>query len=165
MAKQPTLQELFAHAKQQAFLMFHKRGEVLPMWHAVTQDNEHMILATPFDSDDQKDDTMKALRAMFAERKVKMFVFMCEAWTIKLSEPLASRLLLQDIRPSQHEDRREVLRVNAEDGAGNVLSGQFYILRPEHGPATLSPFEQDDDKGMVSGRMTGLLTKPNVNLH
>ena len=157
MTNQPSLQQLFDFAKKQAFLMFHKRGEVLPMWHAIAGNGEHMLIATPFGDDDDKDGTMTALRAMFAERRVTQYVFVCEAWTLKLSEP-QSRLLLQEIpRPSEHEDRREVLRVNAEDRAGNVLSGQYYILRPEHGTPTLSKFELDSN-GLVSGRMSGLLS-------
>jgi hypothetical protein len=152
--------ELFSFARKQAFKLFHDTGEVLPMWHALAGNGEHLVIATPWQNDDEKDDAVRTLRRLFEHREVSCFVFICEAWAVKLNEPIkpGSRLLLDDLpRPSEHEDRREVLRINAEDRAGNVLSGQYYILRPEHGKPTLSKFEQDDIAGVVSGRMSGLL--------
>jgi hypothetical protein len=34
--------------------------------------------------------------------------------------------------------RREILTIQAEDRNGGDLAGWYYILRPEHAPATLA---------------------------
>jgi hypothetical protein len=61
-------------------------------------------------------------------------------------------------RASEHPDRREGLRITAEDRSGECISGHFYILRPEHGPPVLSPFHEDEEWTPMGGRLMGLLT-------
>lgn len=147
------LQELFDLASTNAARMFlgSPDHEVLPMWHAVTGKNENILIATPWSSDDEKDMTVKALRLMFAEKQVKRFAFVVEAW-------VASVKTLADVtRPSEHPDRREVLMITAEDRDGSSIMGWYYILRPEIGPPKLSPLEQKPFDA-TTGRMMGLLT-------
>lgn len=147
------LQDFFAIAADNTANMFRKHGEVQPMWHAVDGNDQHILIATPWRDDDEKDATSQALRTMFRAKNVKRFAFICEAWVATV-KTLAE--VNDGLRPSEHPDRREVLMINAEDRQGNELSGFFYILRPEHGPATLSPLHMNDFTGM-KGRFTGML--------
>ena len=147
-----TLEQLFNHAKDRAAAMFDQCGELVPMWHAVTANDEHLIIATPWSDNDEKAQTIIALRAMFAEKHVKQLVFICEAWMVSLQEAPSGNLPA----PSQHPDRREVIQIHAEDIDGNNFGGRYFILRPEHGPPRLSKFNQDKAE-VLSGQMVGLL--------
>jgi len=147
----PTLRELFELAKHNAVQIFYRDGEVCPIWHAVPARGPHMVCATPWSNDDEKDMAVAFLRDKFKEENVQRFVFIVEAWVVQ------GKRALSGPRPSEHQDRREVLRVTAEDRNGGTISGHYYILRPEHGHATLSEFHEDPVAYVTSGRMSGLL--------
>jgi hypothetical protein len=147
------LQDFFAIAAENAARMFRGSGEVLPMWHAVNGKDEHILIATPWSSDEEKDITQQGLRRMFQVQCVKRFAFICEAWTAQVSTMAEVN---DGPRPSEHPDRREVLMISAEDREGNAISGFFYILRPEHGDSTLSPLHMNDFDAL-QGRFTGML--------
>jgi hypothetical protein len=151
MEKLPTLHELFEIAKRNAALIFYRDGEVSPIWHAVPAHGPHMLCATPWHDDDEKDIAVSFLRDKFKEYNVVRFVFVVEAWVVQGKHALSGP------QPSQHPDRREVLRISAEDRDGSTMSGHYYILRPEHGPATLSEFHEDPKGYAFAGRMSGLL--------
>ena len=146
-----SLQALFELARNNAARIFRQDGEIIPIWHAVPAKGEHFLIATPWKNDDEKEATVELLREAFLEHKVQKYAFMVEAWVVEKTDTLDGP------RPSEHPDRREVLRITAEDIDGHTLSGHFYILRPEHQPATLSPFRQDPPDMLASGRMSGLL--------
>lgn len=144
------LQELFNIAATNVKGMFDKRHEILPMWHVVMGNDEHVLIATPWSNDDEKDAAVDALRKIFRQRQAKRLVFICEAWT------LLARSANEISRPSEHPDRREVVSLIAEDRDGSNLAGWYFILRPEHGPPTLSPLHMSDATESA-GRMVGLL--------
>jgi hypothetical protein len=156
MSKNQKLQELFDVAALNAARMFLESDdhEVIPMWHAVQGNGEHILIATPWEGDDDKRITVDALRQMFAAKQVKRFAFIVEAWIARVS---TKEEVWDGPRPSEHPDRREVLMIHAEDRSGESIMGQYYILRPEHGPPKLSPLEVMPYDAMT-GRMTGLLT-------
>jgi hypothetical protein len=149
-----SLQELFDFAQTRAADMFKQSGSLAPFWHAVAGNGEHLLICTPWDNDEDKEFAVQALRELFADKQVTQYVFISEAWLV--SVPVGTKV--NSVRASTHKDRREVLRVQAEDDQGRVLSGQFYILRPEHGEVTLSPFKKDDTT-YNKGRLTGLLQR------
>ena len=97
------------------------------MWHAVDGTNKHVLIATPWNDDHEKDIVVKGLRRMFAANQVKRYAFIVEAWVAEVKT-------LDGPRPSEHPDRREVLMIHAEDRSGESIIGYYYILRPEHGP-------------------------------
>ena len=150
-----TLEQLFKVACDNAARIFDQGPdhEVLPMWHAVAGNGENVLIATPWSSDEEKDAAVRSLRMLFARDQVKRFAFITEAW-IRQARSMDDAL---DGRVSEHEDRREVVMISAEDRDGSMLMGWFYILRPEHGPPKLSPLEVKDFDGST-GRMMGLLT-------
>lgn len=146
------LQDFFAIAAENVSRIFRESGEAMPMWHAVDGNNEHILIATPWENDDEKDAASEALHEIFKEKRVKRFAFICEAWVVQA----ASAETALDTRPSKHPDRREVLMISAENREGNSLSGFFYILRPEHDKPTLSPLHMNDHDALA-GRFTGML--------
>jgi|KBSMisStandDraft_5_1062788.scaffolds.fasta_scaffold122134_3 hypothetical protein len=155
MKRHPTLRQLFELARDNAVRIFHDQGEVTPIWHAVPEgDGDHLLIATPWNDEDEKEMALEAIRDMFQEMRVQSYVNILEAWAVMGGDLNA----ISSVRPSQHPDRREVVRVTAENREGKTLSGQFYILRPEHGQATLSPFHEDPPNLITAGRMSGLLT-------
>lgn len=150
-----TLQEIFDCASTQAATIFKEEGELCPMWHAIAGNGDHLIIGTPWDDDDAKEATLAALRRLFQHKQVKRYAFICEGWSCPATE---EELMDEEPpRPSLHPERREILAVIAEDRDGSMLQGFYYILRPEHGPAKLSPVHMSDGY-IIAGRMTGLLT-------
>jgi hypothetical protein len=150
--KQSKLQDLFDNAAANAKRMFDETGEVLAMWHAVNGKNENILIATPWGDEDEKDATVDALRHLFRAQHVKRFAFIVEAW-------VRQAVSMEDINscpPSEHPDRREILMITAEDRDGSQIMGFYYILRPEHGPAKLSPLHVQPYDA-TAGRMVGLL--------
>jgi hypothetical protein len=154
--KNQKLQKLFDIAAANAARMFLESDnhEVLPMWHAVLGNDEHALIATPWSNDEEKQITVNGLRQLFAAEHVKRFAFIVEAWT---AQAKSEREVRDGPRPSEHPDRREVLMIHAEDRDGSQIMGQYYILRPEHGPPKLSPLVVMPYDQMT-GRMMGLLT-------
>jgi hypothetical protein len=153
MTPKTELEDFFANAAENAMRIFGESGEILPMWHVVDGNDEHVLIATPWSSDEEKDITQRGLRMMFQAKHVKRLAFICEAWIATVNTMTEAK---EGPRPSEHPDRREVLIINAEDRWGNVLSGNFFILRPERGPATLSPLHMNDYDAM-QGRFMGML--------
>lgn len=160
----PKLQKLFDVAALNAAKLFLEGDdhEVLPMWHAVQGNGEHTLIVTPWNNDKEKEIAVAGLRQLFRERQVKRFVFIVEAWTaeVKPSEIVDVDKAYREYsgpRASEHPDRREILMVSAEDRDGSQIMGFYYILRPEHGPPTLSPLKVQPYDA-TAGRMVGLLT-------
>lgn len=156
--KHPELsfQQLFEAARDNAKRLFLESDnyEVAPLWHAISGDNENMLIMTPWYSNEEKAETVVGLRMLFAAAQVKRYAFICEAWTVHVPIGMDWR---EEMPPSQHPDRREVLRIMVEDRNGQRKSGSYFILRPEHGPPTLSPFHEDDPGWDFGGPMSGML--------
>ena len=148
------LQELFACAAENVVNIFNESGEVLPMWHIVGPDDQHQLIATPWENPEAKAEMAIHLRTLFKAVGVKRYVFVCEAWT--LSSSADPNIMAHIGRIHKHQDRREVVTVQAEDKNGESVSGVFYILRPEHGKPTLSPLEMNQYDA-TGGQLQGML--------
>lgn len=162
----PELCALIAFAAEQAAKIFHTNGRVLPMYHAVTRDGTNVILDPPHEN---KDTAVILVRAFFELHDVVRYCFIDEAWVLDASARKITNAEWERIRReglSQHPDRREMLLVSGEDHASGLVTAHRFILRPEHGKATLTPLEYFDlPKGTSSvGRMVGLLPKPKGKL-
>lgn len=156
-----TLIYVLAVANRTARETFKEKGEVHPMWCGHTVLNELvMVLPEQFRNADDKDKAVAAVRRIFKEKEVVAFSFMCEAWILesRTASPEAFKRGMNIGRNESLEhnpDRREVIQVVAEDRE-STISGHYFILRPEHGKPTLSPFHRHDF-GSTTGRMTNLL--------
>ncbi len=151
------LREMIEHASDWADKQFRKSGTILPIYHAVTRNDEQLITGTPHDD---KDVAVAMIRALFALQDVVRYVFVNEAWTLE-RRPTPSPAEMEEIARhglSDHPDRREVVMFFAEDNRGNCLQAHRCILRPQHGRATLAPLHVIDMTNAKStGRMVGLL--------
>lgn len=154
------LREIFDCALRCAADIFNKNEEhsVAPMWHAIAGNGEHMLICTPWTSDLDKDIALAGLRDMFCELDVQRYAFICEGWVVVLNKQNMSVGGLVT-RASNHPDRREVVRIVAEDRTGRTLSGHYQILRPEHGPPKLSPFKEDPPGIKAGGRMANMFER------
>ena len=143
------LKSLIEHAAQFAAMVFRDKGSVAPMWICEQANGERFVVGSPWSSDNEKDLAVEALRVLFQQQQVVRYVNMVEAWTVERVGKVPPE------RPSLHPDRREIIAFMAESAEGESEMAVFYILRPEHGPATLSPLQWRG--GMFAGRMANLL--------
>jgi hypothetical protein len=155
-----TLQEFVTGCSEAAAKVFHLRGQISPMWHAVTRAGEHLM--TPSPSND-KDYTVALLRAAFELHDVVRYVFIDEAWPLDLK-----RLPEEDLQAlmtrgrsfggllDRTPERVEVLLLMGEDETSGVCTARRVIVRPPHGKAYLGLLEIVTPK-VSEGRMIGLL--------
>lgn len=155
-------EKLLKHMSEFAEYAFKENGEIHPMWILVGPEGP-VPLVTPFHGGMSKDVAVAMARAAAKQLKATSAGFMAEAWAVEGSEEQLGDV--RKISPSKHEDRREVIHIFAEDEAGNAVSGQYYILRPEHGAAKLSPFKQNSPGGEMGGRFTSILDRSNEVRH
>lgn len=135
--------------------LFTTQGYVKPMWVLITPDKVMFVIAD-FETSKQKDDAIAAVKKLTKDHDAKIVGFICEAWSVALDASHPDFDKMNDITPSQHPDRREIIQVYREIG-GLIEAGSFYILRPEHGKAKLSPFKSWTEDGMSGGRFTCIL--------
>jgi len=145
-----SLEQMVRENAEFAASTFKDTGSLTPMWIAECENGDILPIVAPMTD---KDKIIAAVKALFREHKVKRYVFMCEAWTIvgkSLDEARNRTTSLE-----HHPNRREIIMVSGEDGKQTIM-GHMFILRPEHGKPTVSPFTiQTMDR--AEGRMTGLL--------
>lgn len=149
-----TLEEFFDFTAKRAAELFAITGEILPMWHIVDRDGNHDLIMTPWHSPTEKSIMLTALRETFRERGVTRYAFMSEAWEATVQSREQAEAWAQ--RVHDHPDRRETLTVVAEDRCGRDIVGHYYILRPEHSRAKLSPLHIHA-VGESDGQTVGML--------
>jgi len=151
-----TLEEIFEHGQQAAQVLFAAQGEVHPMWLAQTTTGEILPIIAPMHEREDKDSLVDGIRAIFKQKDVIRYVSLLEAWMLEMkNQPLPASVRL-GAPISQHPERREIIAIAAEDKT-DMLTGMFYILRPEHGKAQLSPFKRMEKSTRHEGRFVGLL--------
>jgi len=143
--------EMLEHVAKFSEKMFLEHGEIQPMW-VLESATEIVPIVAPFDGDESKDIIANFVRNKAKEMKAEVSGFMAEAWMVSLDKNQKLEKM-----PSEHEDRREIIQVFAEDKSGVKIMGTYYILRPEYGKAKLSPFKIMD--GSAEGRFTSMLEK------
>ena len=155
------LRALIEFASERIEMIFRKSGVIHSMYHAIAADGKHELISP---ASDDKDIAVALMRAAFELRGIDRYVFCDEAWIIDTSksgrtitEAEWAKIRREGLR--NHPDRREIVMFSAENRRGEQLLASRYILRPEHGKATLMPlaFQEIFDKS--EGRMVGLLKK------
>jgi hypothetical protein len=151
------LKSLIEFASVQAEKIFRRTGAIYPMYHAISASGETKIL-TPKMVD--KDVGVAMVKVWLALENIDRYVFIDEAWILDTAKsggppPDMARIRREGLR--NHPDRREVVMFAAENRRGEMLTAARFILRPEHGKASLSPLKLNDmDRLESSGRMVGL---------
>jgi hypothetical protein len=155
------LRSMIERASRHVEGIFQVTGHILPMWHAIKSNGQHII--TPAPATDDKDMAAAIMRALFELEDVVCCLFIDEAWTIEADNAADARKITEWIAQGHgardHPDRREVVAFAAEDESG-MLTARRPIIRPAHGKPKLGPLQIDDMRGMESsGRMVGMLPR------
>lgn len=126
------------------------------MWVAEAKDGTIMPIVAPLTD---KDAVLRVVRGLFKKHQVQRYVFMTEAWTIKVNKDRADAGMefAKHRSLSEHPDRVEIIMMTAEDRSRCVM-GMMTILRPEHGKPKLMPLEMSP-ADHNEGRFTGLLSE------
>lgn len=145
-----TLRSIIEEASERAEEIFNRHCAVPPAWIA-TNDEQMFILPMPCED---KDVACNLISSFFAVKKVSSYVFVAEAWCAegvgKDNQP--GKRAVKDLPGSI-----EVVVFTAENNLGDFLSASRKIVRPLGGKAYLEPLTIDSPKGIVEGRMVGML--------
>ena len=110
------LDKAIAHSRD---ILIGKAGaELMPTWLVQLKDRPAMVLATPWDGEDEKSRVIFAIRMLLKNPEVLSYSFLSEAWIAFEDARHPTGLM-----PSQREDKREVVIINAFDRQ----SGQMRI--------------------------------------
>jgi hypothetical protein len=158
------LRRMFDRASQFCEAHFAVRGEIAPMWHAVTSTGETII--EPHPTFLGKDIAMVMIRAFFDAKDVVRYVYIGEAWTLReMIKPEQVTAIMRD-GLANHPDRVEIVQLQGEDQECGQIMGQRRIIRPESGRPYLGPLEMLNDLPSIphgarlsrsEGRMVGVL--------
>jgi hypothetical protein len=161
------LRNLIEYASNFAEGAMRLHGNVAPIWHMITSSGQEIVELTP--QTENKDYAMAMIRALMEIEHVVRYVYFAEAWMLdfKNSDGRPSQEELDRIMEegaSQHPDRIECVVFQAEDNECGMLSGHRKIIRNgEHRPR-LGPLEFMPRHTESTGRMVGLLPKPEGRL-
>lgn len=152
-----TLRAMLDFASPMIAERFAKTGMIYPMWHVVTGDGKHVIKT---DVAPDKNTASILMRAYFYMVNARRYLFIDEAWVVAAKMDQADTVTRYAAlgKLSEYPDRRECVIFSGEDINGESVMAVRYILRPEHGKATLSPLEIEDfEKGASYGRFVNML--------
>ena len=125
MTSPATEEELLALLSQFAETSFEEQGQVPPLFHAITEDGEHLLYMTPWEDGKAKAKMLKMVRAEFARKHVVRYGYVSEVWLAGYDAP--PRVL-----PSERPDRKEAVVV-AIVAPPRVTLARRDIVRPWDG--------------------------------
>jgi len=128
--------------------------QVSPMWALVDAKKRVTLIVSPWHSDEEKEAAIKAIRFKMEIDGTVMYAAISEAWMAKV--PLDDPDKLMKIRPSERNDREEVIIVTVNDHLDTVV-GMLAIERGEDGKITGTKRLPLEDGQSFGGRMTELL--------
>jgi hypothetical protein len=157
------LLDMIDYASSFAEKLFAAKGEIRPRYHAVTANEE--VLVVPAPSRD-KDTGVAMVRALFIDRHVVRYVFLDEAWMlgrteVAIDDDEMARIMRDGL--TNHPNRIEVVMFSGEDAECGMAMARRLIVRPENGKPYLGPFEwtlplrPGRNIHHLEGRMVGLL--------
>jgi hypothetical protein len=148
------LRTLFNFGSETAAFMFNKMGYLKPMWIGVNNKGAHLPLIVRDMSD--KDKVAADVRAFLKKEGAVRYVSMLESWLGEFRKGEVPLEILAGGQLEHHPDRREIISIIAEDNEGKIISGRFYILRPEHDKPKLSPIKVESENTESMGRFAGM---------
>jgi hypothetical protein len=144
------VESLHHHARKQ--LIGSSTAQLLPLFHIQFRNRPDAIMAAPWRDEREKAAMIYSLKRAMKEFRgeVVNYGFMAEAWAAAQShEPR-----IDDLQPSQREDRREIVMISVGDFERAFLKA-FEIVRDDKGRVTdLLENEMPDEFG---GRLFNLL--------
>lgn len=142
---------------------FAKKGEIAPMWHAVTSAGETII--EPHPDYLGKDMAAAMIRAFFDFKDVVRYVYVGEAWTLcRMIKPEEQEEISRK-GLSEHPERVEVVQLMGEDRDCGQIFVTRDIIRPPKGKPYLGPLQTISELPHIpsgahvqsEGRMVGML--------
>lgn len=144
-------------------------GEVLGMIHAITADNEMVLVPLFYRSNEEKSFIYSQIKAMFKVKNVVAFYLITEAWQVaphKDDEDAQRRMQQYSGNLSEHPDRREVL-ITQYVSYEEVRMNRYEMFRDADGkfthlgePETYASKDPDGDIAQVGGTLMELLPRP-----
>jgi hypothetical protein len=130
--------------------------ELMPIWHIVPEgDAPHVIVATPFGGEDQKDMIAFAVQKLMKEHHAVKYAFMSEAWMAQVSK---EEWDADQTQPSQRPDRIEIVMIFAQGHDEKPIQRSWKILRGEDGKTCIGlEAMPDTDYEELQGRFANLL--------
>jgi len=146
-----TLENLMDLAEGSArnILLNLKEKSLMPCWFLLTADNKVGIVGTPWDDEEEKKVARKKLRALFKEKHITAYGFVCEAWyAVVEKEEWKGKKLSEIERPANRVDRIEVVFAAAVDKKRSLMRS-WKIMREWNG--TIASLEPIAGEGMFPG--------------
>jgi hypothetical protein len=142
------LDRAIAHAR--SVLVGKSEASLMPTWLIQSKDKTS-IVGTPWAGDEDKQFMLFAMRMMLEKEQAQSYSFMSEAWAARedLNHPIG-------LQPSQREDKREVVLINACDRQGGKMR-IYEIKRDKKGVVTELALQRQGEEGRFSGRLFNLL--------
>src|SRR5262245_34188683 len=151
------LDALLDHAQKSAASILSQNKELTPMWVAECEDGRREVFATPWGNEYEKQAAVDLLRLCFASIGAIRYVFVVEAWTVKMTANSRGDMP-GGPPPSAHPDRVECVIVNAEEDAGTQRMRVYPIINRRKYRQVGPPESQCDQAGFsVEGRMAHML--------
>jgi hypothetical protein len=157
------LRRMLDYASEFCDRQFAKKGEIAPMWHAITSSGETII--EPHPTYLGKDKAAAMIRSFFDLRDVVRYVYIGEAWTLnRMIKPEEQEEIFRN-GLSEHPDRVEVVQIQGEDHVYGQIIASREIFRPRVGKPYLGPVQMVNDLPFIprgaavtsEGRMVGML--------
>jgi hypothetical protein len=157
------LRNMIAYASAFCVRHFALKGEIAPMWHAITSNGETMIEAHPCELG--KDLAAAMIRQWFDLIDAVRYVYIGEAWTLdRMIRPEEEEEIFRK-GLSEHPERVEVVQLQGEDRDYGQIIAARKIIRPKKGKPYLGPLEDINDLPHIprgasvtsEGRMIGML--------
>jgi hypothetical protein len=148
-ATAPSLEALLRRASRFAEMIFNKTGSLRMTWLIESPKGQAMIF-TPIHEGMDKDALSDFMRMLFAKHDVTRYAVAMESWMV------LSSAYIEGLRISEHEQRQEVVLLEASDGREHLHTKRD-IVRPENGKPYLAKLGEIDRKWKVAGRFTNML--------
>lgn len=156
------LRQMIESASGWAEKQFARKGEVLPMWHAMKSNGEHIIIPAP---PTDKDTSATIMRALFELHDVVRCLFIDEAWVFDgvgkghEENERVMKWIKEHDGISGFPGRVEVVTFAGEDEAAGSMQAHRRIIRGQ-GKPRLAPLAYLDMTGVRSeGRLVGMLPR------
>jgi hypothetical protein len=127
--------------------------QISPMWALVDTKKQVTLIVSPWGNDDEKDAIVTAVKAKMKQDGTVMYAHIAEAWMAKVSLDDPDKLM--KIRPSEREDKEEVIIVTVNDHLDTVM-GMLSIERDDQGKI-IGTKRLPTQEGRFEGRMVELL--------
>jgi len=122
-----TLIKIGTEHAERILLKERQRG-LMPFYHLVTEQNEHLLVPVKFNNDDEKEVAVAVVKATAVISKAIAMLYVAEAWMLNIkpaatdvATPWHIKRLMENLpRPSQSPDRIEAVQCIATDGRTTI---------------------------------------------